>query len=124
MQIIIRPYEQSDKADVCKLLNQTSNVPLGEDMFEMQEARIRTYPFYKRIVFTVNNEVVGMAQLLHATGMTPQGFLSQTIIVDAAHRGRGSRTLDAGRTAHRLADCRSGQQSRTAGLGRSAVALR
>lgn len=89
MQIIIRPYEQSDKADVCKLLNQTSNVPLGEDMFEMQEARIRTYPFYKRIVFTVNNEVVGMAQLLHATGMTPQGFLSQTIIVDAAHRGRG-----------------------------------
>lgn len=89
MQIIIRPYEQSDKAQVCHLLNQTSNAPLGEDMFEMQEARVRTYPFYKRAVLTVNNEVVGMAQLLHATGMTPQGFLSQTIIVDAAHRGRG-----------------------------------
>ncbi|NRF92917.1 hypothetical protein HQN89_18215 [Paenibacillus frigoriresistens] len=89
MQIIIRPYEQSDKAQVCNLLNQTSNAPLGEDMFEMQEARVRTYPFYKRIVLTVYNEVVGMAQLFHATGMTPQGFLSQTIIVDSAHRGRG-----------------------------------
>ncbi|OBZ17183.1 GNAT family N-acetyltransferase [Bacillus sp. FJAT-26390] len=85
----IRPYEQSDKAGVCNLLNQTSNAPIGEDMFEMQEARVRTYPFFRRIILTVNNEVVGMAQLLHATGMTPQGFLSQAIIVDALHREQG-----------------------------------
>ncbi|WP_261807608.1 hypothetical protein [Paenibacillus sp. N3.4] len=35
MKTTIRPYEQSDKAGVCNLLNQTSNTPIGEDMFEM-----------------------------------------------------------------------------------------
>ncbi|MNI47872.1 Acetyltransferase (GNAT) family protein [compost metagenome] len=50
---------------------------------------MQTYPFFKRIILTINNEVVGRAQLMHATGMTPKGFFSQTIIVDTVHRGRG-----------------------------------
>lgn len=86
----IRSYEEADRLDVYRLQNQTYNTPLGEEMFELQEDRLKSYPFFKRFVgIDENNRIVGMAEAYHSTGQTPDGYLVVSVVVDESERGKG-----------------------------------